>query len=80
MPNSDLWDRFLDPFLTHMSYSYNLTQVILHRAYVLLLNIGCIGRHVILSLSDVTKRQNDVSFIQDGGLKCRVLKGKMDLI
>ena len=24
-----------------------LTQVILHRAHVLLLNIGCIGRHVI---------------------------------
>ena len=43
-------------------------------------NIGCIGRHVISSLSDVTKRQNDVSFIHDGGLKCRILKGKMDLL
>ena len=43
------------------------------------LTLVVLGRHVISSLSDVTKRQNDVSFIQDGGLKCRVLKGKMDL-
>ena len=54
-------------------------SVILHKlSYTgpTLLNIGCIGRHVSSSLSDVTKRQNDVSFIQDGGHKCSVFKGK----
>ena len=46
----------------------------------MLLNIGCIGRDVISSLIDVTKGQHDVSFIQDGGLKCRVLKGRNGFI
>ena len=38
------------------------TSHLLRRAHVLLLNIGCIGRHVTSLLSDVSKRQNDVSF------------------
>ena len=51
-------------------YQIEKSDVILHRTHVLLLNIGCIGRHVIL-LSDVTK---------DGGRKCRVFKGKNGFI
>ena len=53
--------------------------MILPRVHVLLLNIGCIGCHVISSLSDVTyagMRQNNVSFTQDG----RHLKVKLDLL
>ena len=54
--------------------------MILQRVHVLLLSIRCIGRHVILSLSDVTKTSEVVSFIQDGGRKCRVFNGKTGVI
>ena len=46
----------------------------------MLFYIGCIGRHVMSSLSDVTKCQNDVSFIKDGGRECMVFKGKTGVI
>ena len=44
------------------------------------LTLVVLGVTYISSLSDVTKRQNDVSFIQDGGLKRSVLKGKNGFI
>ena len=44
------------PHWTHMMDSLYITCVITPKAHVLLLNIGCIGHHVTLSLSDVTTR------------------------
>ena len=58
-------------------HSY-LIRVILISANVLLLNAGCIGHHVTSSLIDVTKRSNDVSFIQIDGRKCRAYKHKLN--
>ena len=45
-------------------------------SFLIWVNIGCIGRHVISSLCDVRKRQ----FIQNGGRKYRVFKSKTELI
>ena len=47
-----------------------VTHVISPKARVLLLNIGCIGRHVTSTLSDVTIMS---VLFQDGGRKCQVM-------
>ena len=46
---------FTCSFSSGMQEICSVTQVILPRAHVFLLNIGFIGCHVISSLSDVTK-------------------------
>ena len=56
-----------------------LTQVILPRAHVLGLNIGCIERHGISSFNDVTKRQNTSVLFKMADVNAGYLKVKQDL-